>query len=60
MDTLYNKGDISRSRWPDIAIRNNIVAKKTTELFLRFHKKTTKLVLIWPNIGQLCLEVLIH
>ena len=35
------------------AIRNNIiVAKKTTELVLLFHKKTTKLVFIWFNMNQ--------
>ena len=39
-------------------IRNNIVAKKTTELVLLFHKKTTKLVFLWPNIDQKCFKVL--
>ena len=34
------------------AIINNIVAKKTTEIVLLFHKKTTKLVFLWPNMGQ--------
>ena len=29
-----------------------ILAKKTTELVLHFHKKTTKLVFLWPNVGQ--------
>ena len=29
------------------AIRNNIVAKKTNELVLLFHKMTTKLVFLW-------------
>ena len=33
------------------AIRNNIVAIKTTELVLLFHKKTTKLVFLCPNVG---------
>ena len=40
------------------AIRNNIVAKKTTELVLIFHKKITKLVFLWPNMSQLCFKVL--
>ena len=40
------------------AIRNNIVAKKTTELVLHFYKKTTKLVFIWPNMGQKSIKVL--
>ena len=31
------------------AIRNNIVAKKTTELF--FHEKATKLVFLGSNMG---------
>ena len=34
------------------AIKNNIVAKKTTELALLFHKKTTKPVFHWPNMSQ--------
>ena len=34
------------------AIRNNIVAIKTTELVLLFHKNITKLVFLWPNISQ--------
>ena len=38
---------------------NNFVAKKTTELFVLFHKKKTKLVFLWPNLGQLCFKVLI-
>ena len=29
-----------------------ILAKKTTEFVLVFHKKTTKLGFLWPNIGQ--------
>ena len=41
------------------AIRNNIMAKKTTELVLLSHKKTTKLVFVWPNMDQLCFKVLI-
>ena len=41
------------------AIRNNIVTKKTTELVLRFHKKTTKLVFLWPNISKTSIRVLI-
>ena len=32
------------------AIKNNIMAKKTTELVLFFHKKTTRLVFLWPNM----------
>ena len=36
-----------------MAIRNNVVAKEATELVVIFHKKTTKLVYLWPNIGQL-------
>ena len=35
-----------------LAIRNNIVAKKTTELVLLFHKKATKLVFLRPNMSQ--------
>ena len=31
------------------AIRNNIVAKKTTELFLLFYTNITKLVFLWSN-----------
>ena len=34
------------------AIRNNIVAKKTTKLVFLFHKNTNKLVFLWPNMGQ--------
>ena len=41
-------------------IKNNIVAKKTTELVLLFHKKTTKLVFFWPNMGQKNIKVLIN
>ena len=41
-----------------MAIRNNIVAKKTTELMVLFHKKKTKIVFIWPSMDQLCLKVL--
>ena len=40
------------------AIRNNIVAKMTIELILLFHKKTTKLVFLWPNVGQKNIKVL--
>ena len=39
-------------------IRNNIVAKKTTELVLLFHKNITKLIFLWPNIGQRIFKVL--
>ena len=42
-----------------MAIRNNIMAKKTTELVLLFHEKTTNLVFLWPNMGKLFLKVLI-
>ena len=45
-------------KWPCKAIRNNIVAKQTTELVLLFRKKTTKVVFLWPNISQLCFKVL--
>ena len=41
------------------AIRNNIVAKKTTELVLLFRKKTTELVFLWPNMSQKSIKVLI-
>ena len=40
------------------AIRNNIVAKKTTELVLLFHKNITKLVFLWPNMSQKSIKVL--
>ena len=36
-----------------------VLAKKTTELVLLFHKKTTKLVFLLPNMGQLCFKVII-
>ena len=39
-------------------IRINIMAKKTKELVLRFHKKISKLVVHWPNMGQLYFKVL--
>ena len=35
------------------------MAKKTTELFLLFHKNITKLVFLWPNMGQKSIKVLI-
>ena len=38
--------------WPDITIKNNIVAKKATELVLLFHKNKNKLVFLWPNMSQ--------
>ena len=41
-----------------MAIGNNIVAKKTTELVLLFHKKTTKLVFLWPDMSQKSFKVL--
>ena len=41
------------------AIRNNIVAKKTTELVLFFHKDITKLVFICPNMSQKSIKVFI-
>ena len=41
------------------AIRNNIVAKKTTELVLLFNKNITKLFSLWPNMGQKSFKVLI-
>ena len=37
---------------------NNIVAKKTTELVLLFHKRTTKLVFLWPNMCKKSFKVL--
>ena len=37
----------------------NIVSKKTTELVLLFHKKTTKLLFLWPNMDQKRFKVLI-
>ena len=40
------------------AMRNNIVAIKTTELFLLFHKNITKLVFLCPNMGQKSIKVL--
>ena len=41
------------------AFINNIVAKKTTEIVLLFHKNTTKLLFLWPNMGQKIIKVLI-
>ena len=35
-----------------------ILAKKTTEIVLLFHKNTTKLVFLWPNMGQKCIKML--
>ena len=40
-------------------IRNNIVAKKTTELVHLFHKNKTKLVFLWPNMSQKSFKVLV-
>ena len=54
---LYGYNIISNGLYH--AIRNNIVAKKTTELVLLFHKKTTKLVFFWPNMSQNSFKVLI-
>ena len=34
------------------AIRNNILAKMTTELVLIFHRNITKLVFLWPKMLQ--------
>ena len=42
----------------DQAIRNNIVAKKTTELVHLFHKNITQLVFLWPNKDQKSFKVL--
>ena len=42
------------------AIRNNIVAKKITELVLLFHKNITKLIFLWPNVGQKSFKVLVY
>ena len=33
------------------------MAKKSTELVLLFHKNITKLVFLWPNMGQRCFKV---
>ena len=41
-----------------MTIRSNNVAQKTSEVIVLFHKKTTKLDFLWPNIGQLCFKVL--
>ena len=35
-----------------------VLAKKTTELILLFHKNITKLVFLWPNMGQKSFKVL--
>ena len=35
-----------------------ILAKKTTELVLFFHKNITKLVFLWPNTDQKCSKML--
>ena len=35
-----------------------VLAKKTIELVLLFYKKTTKLVFLLPNMGQLYFKVL--
>ena len=37
-----------------------IVAKKTTEFVLLFHKKTTNLIFLWPNISQKSIKVLTY
>ena len=34
-----------------------ILAKKTTELVLIFHKKKTKSIFLWPNMGQKSIKV---
>ena len=39
-------------------LRNNIVAKQSPKLVLLLHKKTTKQVFLWPNIGQKSIKVL--
>ena len=41
-----------------IWLKNNFVAKKAAELVLLYHKKTTKLVFLGPNVSQLCFYVL--
>ena len=46
--------NISWFKKPDMAIRNNIVPKKTTELVILFHKMTTKLVFLWTNYTSKC------
>ena len=53
---LFSYNIISNGLYQDI--RNNIMAKKTTELVLLFHKKTTKIVFLWPNMGQKSIKVL--
>ena len=35
-----------------------ILFKKNTEIVLLFHKKTTKQVFLWPNMGQKTIKVL--
>ena len=35
-----------------------ILAKKTTELVILLHKIITKLVFLWPNMGQKSFKVL--
>ena len=60
ISSVKYKCAILKRNWPDMAIRNNIVAKKTTELVLLFHKKTTKLVFLWPNMSQKDINVLIY
>ena len=45
---------------PHIRPLEIILAKKTTELVLLFHKETIKLVFFWPNIGQKSFKVLIY
>ena len=35
-----------------------IMAKETTELILLFYKNITKLVFLWPNMGQKSFKVL--
>ena len=35
-----------------------ILAKNTIELVLLFHKKTTKLVFLWPNMTQKSFKML--
>ena len=42
------------------AIRNNIVAKKTTEIVILFHKKTTKSVFLWLILSQKSIKMLTY
>ena len=56
---FYEKGEVQSSFWQQyyfywahIRPLEIILAKKTTELVLFFHKNTIKKVLFWSNMGQ--------